>query len=288
MTTSSRPGFTLVEVLVTIGIVGILTAIALPAVQSARESARQTQCANRVRQLILGVHLHEGSHRSIPHNGGLDRGRLPVLPPSLGESPSTLEYSSGSLYAWGVGSPDLSPTNQAGSWLYATLPYLEDRAAYEAVETSHRPPVVICPSRIGREPSMVVNDAHGRYEGGDLVWSKTDYAGNGNAIKRLPDLGSFSEFTGGLSNTILVGEKMFNPNIQVDSSWLFDESFYLGGSLGTVRRSKLLLTDGEHENFKTSWGSQHYGKVGFGLADGSHRWISNQTDKLVLQRLMEL
>jgi prepilin-type N-terminal cleavage/methylation domain-containing protein/prepilin-type processing-associated H-X9-DG protein len=98
----SPAGFTLVELLVVIAIIATLIGLLLPAVQSAREAARRTQCKNHLKQLGLGCITHLDAQNHLPSGGW--------------GSKYTADANRGN-------GPD-----QPGSWYYAILPYIEEQS----------------------------------------------------------------------------------------------------------------------------------------------------------------
>jgi len=131
-----RAAFTLVELLVVIAIIGILVALLLPAVQSAREAARRTHCRNNLKQIGLALHLYHDSHRRLPAGA----------------------YSS-----------HTSPTNQL-TWLVMILPRIEQKALYDEFDfdaigyganlplSEYRVETFLCPSARLEYSSLRIRD----------------------------------------------------------------------------------------------------------------------------------
>ena len=69
-----RAAFTLVELLVVIAIIGVLVALLLPAVQTAREASRRTACANNIKQLAMGMQMHHDVFNRLPSGGDANSG----------------------------------------------------------------------------------------------------------------------------------------------------------------------------------------------------------------------
>ena len=82
---SAPRAFTLLELLTVIAIIGILVAMLLPAIQSAREASRRMSCCNNLRQIGLAVTSYETTHRFFPpsHTRDPDHGFFALLLPYL-------------------------------------------------------------------------------------------------------------------------------------------------------------------------------------------------------------
>ena len=294
-----RRAFTLVELLVVITIIGILIALLLPAVQSAREAARRMQCINNLKQIGLAIHSFHAVQGALPptrypcHNG----------------------------------------TWASGLWPYIEQQNLADRwdpglSYHDQLEESRRfqVPIYLCPTR--RRPPQIssgtagegdargdVSDANARGACGDYaatagddaaVWDYPPEEARGPFIQAGPQTldhcgGSsvdphfrwdgalelyvdFASIRDGTSNTIFVGEKHvqeggFGRRAYHDSSIyngdrLEVSSRFAGPGYGLARSPK--------EGFNYNFGSYHPGVCQFVFGDGSVRTLANSIDTVVL------
>ncbi|MGL4511723.1 MAG: DUF1559 domain-containing protein [Lacipirellulaceae bacterium] len=150
-----RPGFTLVELLVVIAIIGILVALLLPAVQSAREAARRSQCVNNLKNIGLATLNFEGSYGVYPTGGSQ------FLTAAYGIEQNVKNGKPIGVEKQGIG------------WGFQILPYLEEGAVQSVTTTialsSAVIPVYACPSRRNAATSYSV-----AFEG---IIAVMDYAG---------------------------------------------------------------------------------------------------------------
>ena len=113
----ARKGFTLVALLVVMGVIGVLIALTLPAVQQARESASRTRCVNDLHQIGVGLLRHHDSFGAFPGNGGWNPSQqIPDVNGNMIYISTTdeMNVNGPTLYDWGVGQPTGLGPDQPG------------------------------------------------------------------------------------------------------------------------------------------------------------------------------
>jgi prepilin-type N-terminal cleavage/methylation domain-containing protein len=307
----NRPAFTLVELLVVIAIIGILVALLLPAVQVARESGRNMQCSNNLKQLGTASQTHVSVRGHFPAGGW--------------------------GWAW-VGDPDEGfGRAQPGGWAYNSLPYLEQQALYEigkgqSYETkrvlnrdmvSTALNVFNCPTRRPAIPYTNRIAVRNVEDITSLKVGRSDYAGNCGVNPSVPHGGGPSDLAGGAnlpvhdfngifsqcsttpktrirdgtSNTVLIGEKYIRPlNYDTGRDGGDNESLYCGNNNDVSRiayfdednpaATKMLLRDHPGYSDSSIFGSAHVGTSNVVLCDGSVRSISYTVDPRLFVRVI--
>ncbi len=272
---NSRRGFTLVELLVVIAIVGIMLGMLLPAVQAIRESARRTECLNKLRQLGLAALNYESSRQSLP-------------PPCLGvDGFSTL-----------------------GSTFVVLLPYLEQTNRYdqfrlnESIDSPANLPITqepladyLCPTMQRDRNNADGTRSYG--EGSFLISYSTDYRGPADGAFMVPPSStnqpyrlSLAAFTDGTSHTLLFGEIDNSVTWEGDGfsgqlnhvwaqGYWFNSRGHFSGTFNLARPAPWTQF-AEHRTFR----SDHPGGVQFCFVDGSTRLFGSNTDRELLRQLV--
>lgn len=195
-----RRAFTLVELLVVIAIIGVLVALLLPAVQSAREAARRMSCTNNIRQLAIATHNHHDVFKKFP-------------PSCFNEDFKTFTQNRFGWERIGYLTP-LLPFIEQQPLYDQTMAYtLEDRRPWSTNNTASglpspyksQPKAFLCPS--DPTPNKLVMGSTNYHANHGDIWMNWDWwEWRGPFGRGDKGIGTFATMTDGSSNTILLGE----------------------------------------------------------------------------------
>jgi prepilin-type N-terminal cleavage/methylation domain-containing protein len=220
-----RNGFTMIELMVVIAIVGLLAALLLPAVQAAREASRATLCLNNMRQLGIALHNYHDAHSLLPPtviwNGG------------PGEPLGGGEISVGPIDRVAIGySPANGPDRICVNWAVLLLSNLEQDNLYKKTNLSL--PIDASANEATRTMSLSVmlcpSDPYNRnpYQRAANVGVMTghEYARGNYAMNFGPNMRCYSGTPGCVNGFSLDNSNLLSKNMVV---W--------GSGLGGVNKS---------------------------------------------------
>lgn len=282
-------GFTLVELLVVIAIIGVLVALLLPAVQSAREAARRTDCTNRIRQLALACLNYESAHEEFPMGSfmeGVDRIEDCARGSGINGPPWSvlvLPYlESGNRFSlFDLSAGFTSTTNITGSQ-QNHLQFLEPNDSYK------------CPT----DPVSAENTNYTTYfgvQGGGpepACTSRSDarvFFNNGVLV--VNESVGFRQVSDGSSNTFLIGESRYCDQ-SVENGWCGWASaakkgawampLVLAAAMEPINAFDYLdhnPLERKTLDFQSrTFGSHHPGGANFALTDGSVQFVLEDID----------
>lgn len=258
-------GFTVLEILVVIGIISVLLALLGPAVQRARETARTVQCRNNMKMLGLACLNFHDTYGFYPRNTVRPRGTTQV-----GAEPP------GNLWNWNSGTYE--------SWCRELLPFVESNG----MRVQDAVPILGCPSD-PRGTSYRVSDYGFTWYVG--LYSNPNTVNNGMIVDDSNLKTSFTvsskAVTDGTSHTILLAERP--PPADGQRGWwdsrccmedtmspaLGNNKFYSNGTNGKCPNPALYQRGNPPNNcyFHAPW-SNHDGGGNFCMGDGSVRMIN--------------
>lgn len=149
-------GFTLVELLVVIAVIGVLVGLLLPAVQAAREAARRMSCSNNLRQVGLAAQNYHSAYNRFPAGYVSFPTSTGVAPASVAMDPVT--WDAGPGWGWGAGLLPFLEATALNDQLRMEEPIwaMSNEAAIAA-----RVPTYLCPSAVGGDAAFDVKDEVG-------------------------------------------------------------------------------------------------------------------------------
>jgi len=219
----ARHGFSLVELLVVIAIIGVLIALLLPAVESAREAARRTQCANNLKQIGIAAHNYYSVHQRFPV--GADSMAWPAAPANLG-GPAYFPYT---FFRWSslVHLAQFLEETNAYNAVDITVPLYTDTNGDLMTQNVHGValvvPMFLCPSDSGQIVASGFGPANYVACAGTGVNGGSPLAADGiffaASSTRLSQVSDGATQTALFSESVL-GQELSLDNPQMDYKWL--------------------------------------------------------------------